>query len=414
MSATVPTEPSIPFADLPPSTLADPALAAGGEHRIAWARAHMPVLARLRDELDRERPLAGRRIGMCLHVEAKTAVLVEVLLAGGAEVVWTGSPATTDDGVAAAMATRPGCRIHSVKADDMAAHHAHIARILDADPDLLLDNGADLIAGTIERPGSRVVAATEETTSGRLRITGELAGRVPFPVVVINDSPIKLGFESERGIGPGAVDGFFRATNTFIAGKTFAVAGYGWCGRSLARTLRAMGATVLVVEIDPVRALEAAYDGMLVTTIEKAAARADTLITVTGRPGVLRREHLPLLKDGAMLGNMGHFATELEVEGLRAAAVSTSMVNTHVEEFVMPDGRRIHLLARGEMLNLSAATGHQIEVMDLGFALQAHAMRILAQDPGAFAPGYQPVPDHVNRAVAEHGLRTMSTVDLDP
>lgn len=408
-----PGSPAVPFAALAPSRIADPSLAAGGEWRIAWARAHMPVLGRLRAELARERPLAGRRIGMCLHVEAKTAVLVEVLLAGGAEVVWTGSPATTDDGVAAAMASRPNLRVHSLKADDTAAHLGHIGTILDADPDLLLDNGADLIAGTIERPGSRVVAATEETTSGRLRITGELAGRVPFPVIVINDSPIKLSFESERGIGPGAVDGFFRATNTFIAGKTFAVVGFGWCGRSLARTLRAMGAVVLVVEIDPVRALEAAYEGMLVTTMERAAARADTIITVTGRPRIVRREHLALLRDGAMLGNMGHFSTEIDVAALRAEAVSSEQVNTHVEEFRMADGRRIHLLARGEMLNLTAAIGHQIEVMDLGFALQAHAMRLLSADPGAFAPGYQPVPDDVNRAIAEHGLRTMSTVELD-
>lgn len=408
-----PTPPAVPFAALAPSEIADPSLATAGEWRIAWARAHMPVLVRLRAELERERPLAGRRIGMCLHVEAKTAVLVEVLLAGGAEVVWTGSPATTDDGVAAAMASRPGLRVHSLKADDTAAHLEHIATILDSDPDLLLDNGADLIAGTIERSGSGVVAATEETTSGRLRITGELAGRVPFPVIVINDSPIKLSFESERGIGPGAVDGFFRATNTFIAGKTFAVVGFGWCGRSLARTLRAMGAVVLVVEIDPVRALEAAYEGMLVTTMERAAARADTIITVTGRPDIVRREHLALLKDGAMLGNMGHFSTEIDVAALRADAVSSEQVNTHVEEFRMADGRRIHLLARGEMLNLTAAIGHQIEVMDLGFALQAHAMRLLSNDPGAFAAGYQPVPDAVNRAIAEHGLRTMSTVELD-
>jgi adenosylhomocysteinase len=411
---TVTSTPSaVPFAALATSQVADPSLAAAGEWRIAWARAHMPVLGRLRAELEQERPLAGRRIGMCLHVEAKTAVLVEVLLAGGAEVIWTGSPATTDDGVAAAMASRPNLRVHSLKADDTAAHLEHIATILDSDPDLLLDNGADLIAGTIERPGSRVVAATEETTSGRLRITGELAGRVPFPVVVINDSPIKLSFESERGIGPGAVDGFFRATNTFIAGKTFAVVGFGWCGRSLARTLRAMGAVVLVVEIDPVRALEAAYEGMLVTTMERAAARADTIITVTGRPGIVRREHLALFKDGAMLGNMGHFSTEIDVAALRADAVATEQVNTHVEEFRMADGRRIHLLARGEMLNLTAAIGHQIEVMDLGFALQAHAMRLLSNDPGAFAAGYQPVPDAVNRAIAEHGLRTMSTVELD-
>ena len=404
---------TVAFGELQPSLVADPTLADEGEKRVAWARAHMPVLARLRAELERDRPLEGRRIGMCLHVEAKTAVLVETLLAGGAEIAWTGSPATTDDGVAAAMTTRDNLRIYALKADDTDAHHAHIGRVLASDPDMLLDNGADLIAGTVDDPASRVLAATEETTSGRLRLTGELAGRVPFPVIVINDSPIKLSFESERGIGPAAVDGFFRATNTFIAGKTFAVVGFGWCGRSLARTLRAMGAVVIVVEIDPVRALEAAYEGMLVMTIEKAAERADTIITVTGRPGIVLPEHFGLLKDGAMLGNMGHFSTEIDVAGLRAMATGHRMVNTHVEEFDLPNGRRVHLLARGEMLNLTAAIGHQIEVMDLGFALQAHSMRILAQDAAAYAPGYQPVPEHVNRAIAEHGLRTMSTVDLD-
>jgi adenosylhomocysteinase len=401
------------LASLQPSLVADPALAEEGEQRVAWARAHMPVLGRLRAAMERDRPLAGRRIGMCLHVEAKTAVLVETLLAGGAEVVWTGSPATTDDGVAAAMTSRDNLRIYALKADDTAAHHEHIARILASDPDMLLDNGADLIAGTIEDASSRVFAATEETTSGRLRLTGELAGRVPFPVIVINDSPIKLSFESERGIGPATVDGFFRATNTFIAGKTFAVVGFGWCGRSLARTLRALGAVVIVVEVDPVRALEAAYEGMQVTTIERALERADTVITVTGRPGIVRREHLERLKDGAMLGNMGHFSTEIDVAGLRELATGSRMVNTHVEEFDLPNGRRVHLLARGEMLNLTAATGHQIEVMDLGFALQAHSMRILAEDASAYAPGYQPVPSHVDRAIAEHGLRTMSTVELD-
>src|SRR5690349_11065751 len=174
-----------------PSLIADPALAGQGEWRVAWARAHMPVLARLRTEMERDRPLAGHRIGMCLHVEAKTAVLVETLLAGGAEIAWTGSPNTTDDGVAAAMTSRPGLRIYAKKADDTAAHHEHVARVLAADPDMLLDNGADLIAGSVDAPASRVFAATEETTSGRLRLTGELQGRVPYPVIVINDSPIK-------------------------------------------------------------------------------------------------------------------------------------------------------------------------------------------------------------------------------
>jgi adenosylhomocysteinase len=412
VAAIDPTLP-IPFSDLAASVVADPTLAAEGEARIAWARSHMPVLGRLRVELERERPLEGRRIGICLHVESKTAVLVETLLAGGAEVAWTGSPATTDDGVAAAMSVRPGVRIYSAKADDMAAHRGHIARVLRSGPDLLLDNGADLIAGTVDDPASRVVAATEETTSGRNRLVGELAGRVRYPVIVINDSPIKLRFESERGIGPAAVDGFMRATNALIAGKTFAVIGFGWCGRSLARTLRALGAIVIVVEIDPVRSLEAAFEGMLVTTIDRAAERADTIITVTGRPGVVAREQLLRLKDGAMLGNMGHFATEIDVDALRAMATASRRVSTHVEEFDLPNGRRVHLLARGEMLNLTAGTGHQIEIMDLGFALQAHAMRILSQGPAAFAPGYQPVPESVNRAIAEHGLRTLSSVDLD-
>jgi len=412
MAAAEPPSP-IPLSRLEASVVADPSLAAEGEARIAWARSHMPVLGRLRAEFEREHPLAGRRIGMCLHVEAKTAVLVETLVAGGAEVAWTGSPATTDDGVAAAMAARSGVRIYSLKADDMPAHHEHIARVLRSDPDLLLDNGADLIAESLENPASRVVAATEETTSGRNRLVGELAGRVRYPVIVINDSPIKLGFESERGIGPAAVDGFMRATNSLIAGKTFAVVGFGWCGRSLARTLRALGAIVIVVEIDPVRALEAAFEGMHVTTIDRAAERADTVITVTGCPGVVKREQLLRLKDGAMLGNMGHFATEIDVGALRAMATGSRPVNTHVEEFDLPNGRRVHLLARGEMLNLTAGTGHQIEIMDLGFALQAHAMRILSRDPAAFSPGYQPVPESVNRAIAEHGLRTLSSVELD-
>jgi adenosylhomocysteinase len=398
------------FASLEESIIANPLLADSGEARVSWARSHMPVLGRLRADFERVQPLKGRRIGMCLHAEAKTAVLVETLVAGGAEVIWTGSPATTDDGVAAAMATRAGVRIYSIKADDMPAHHAHIERILASKPDLLLDNGADLIAGSVDGRGHRVIAATEETTSGRNRLVGELDGKVNFPVIVINDSPIKLGFESERGIGPAAVDGFMRATNALIAGKTFAVIGFGWCGRSLARTLRALGAIVIVVDTDPVKA---AFEGMLVTDINRAAERADTIITVTGHPGVIRKEQLLKLKDGAMLGNMGHFATEIDVAGLRALSTGARQVNLHVEEFDLPNGRKVHLLARGEMLNLTAAIGHQIEVMDLGFALQAHAMRILSEQSGDFTNGYQSVPVLVNRAIAEHGLRTLSSVDLD-
>jgi adenosylhomocysteinase len=400
------------LADLERSILADPSRAEAGQERVAWARANMPVVGGLREELARERPLAGHRIGMCLHVESKTAVLVEALVAGGAEVVWTGSPATTDDAVAAAAAQLPGVVVYSAKTDTVAEHGEHVERVLASDPDLLLDNGADLIAGAVAGGASRVLAATEETTSGRSRLFEELAGQVPFPVVVINDSPIKLLFENEHGIGPAVVDGFLRATNALVAGKTFAVVGFGSCGRSLARTLRALDASVLVVEVDEVRALEAAFEGMLVTSLERAVERADVVITVTGRPGIVRSEHLLALRDGAMLANVGHFATEIDVPELERLAVERRRLGPHVEEFLLPNGRCVRLLARGEMLNLAAATGHQIQIMDLGFALQAHAMRLLAAEPERFAPGYQPVPPEVDRAVARAALRTLSTVEL--
>ena len=369
------------FADLEPSLVADPALAAEGEWRVAWARAHMPVLGRLRAEMERDRPLAGRRIGMCLHVEAKTAVLVETLLAGGAEIAWTGSPATTDDGVAAAMTARANLRIYALKADDTAAHHAHIARVLASDPDMLLDNGADLIAGTVEDPASRVFAATEETTSGRLRLTGELAGRVPFPVIVINDSPIKLSFESERGIGP--------ADGRRVLPRHQHVRRRQDVRRRRLRLVR------------PEPRPDAARAG------RRRPRRGDR--PGAGARGGLRgdarhddREGRRAARTRSSPSPAGRASSAASTwrcsrtarcsatwatspprstsRGLREIATGSEMVNTHVEEFDLPNGRRVNLLARGEMLNLTAATGHQIEVMDLGFALQAHSMRILATD----------------------------------
>jgi adenosylhomocysteinase len=397
--------------ELEPHRLADPGLAEEGERVIGWARANMPVLAGLREHFERERPLAGRRIGMCLHVESKTAVLIAVLRAGGAEIVLTGSPSTTDDRVAAALARDPGLRVYARKADTFDDHLAHVDRVLRSDPDLLLDNGADLIAATVERGAGRVVAATEETTTGRNRLLGELAARVPFPVIVINDSPIKLLFENEHGIGPAVVDGFLRATNSLIAGTTCAVVGYGSCGRSLARTLRALDASVLVVELDPVRALEAAFDGMRVAPLARALSEADSLFTVTGRPGVVTAEAFGDLRDGIMLANVGHFGTEIDVPALARQAASRVELREHVEEYTLADGRRVRVLAGGEMLNLTAANGHQIQIMDLGFALQAHSLRLLAEDPAAFAAGYNPVPAEVDRAVAEGGLEALSTVE---
>src|SRR5215467_6100757 len=248
-----------------PSLIADPSLASLGAERVGWTRANMPLLAALRSELALERPLAGRRLGMCLHVEPKTAVLVEALVAGGCEIALTGSPATTDDTTAALLASMDGVTVFATNA----AHAAHLERVLAFAPDLLLDNGAELIAAAAER-GLGVAAATEETTSGANRLKAELDGRVPFPVVVIDDSPLKRLIENTYGVGPTVVEGFMRATNLLVAATVFCVVGYGACGRGVARALRADGATVLVVERDPVRALEAAFDGMTVRGLDEA------------------------------------------------------------------------------------------------------------------------------------------------
>jgi adenosylhomocysteinase len=368
-----------------------------GAERIAWTRANMPLLAALRGEYASERPLEGRRLGMCLHVEPKTAVLVEVLLAGGCELALTGSPATTDDGTAAFLGSLDGATVWAANADDHAAHAAHIERILEWQPDLLLDNGADLIAGSIERR-LPVTAATEETTSGANRLKSELSTRVPFPVVVIDDSPLKRLIENTYGVGPTVVEGFMRATNLLVAATTFCVVGYGACGRGVARALRADGATVLVVDRDPIKALEAAFDGMRVRDLHQALPEADVVITVTGTTGVIGAPELVLLREDAILANAGHFS-EIDLAALGPGTRLTEHVSQH---------GRIRLLGRGEMLNLTAATGNQIQVMDLGFALQAHSLRELARDPGRFEPGPQPVPTAVDDVVARGMLAALS------
>ncbi len=398
--------------DLEPNVIADEGLAELGEKRLAWTRANMPLLATLMREFAATRPLAGRRIGMCLHIEQKTGVLIEVLRAGGAEMVMTGSPATTDDAVAAFIARDPGVRVYARNVDTMEGHERHIDRVLASEPDILLDNGADLIAGTVRDSAHRVVAATEETTSGANRLRSELEGVVPFPVIVINDSPLKMLIENVYGVGPTVVEGFMRATNCLVATNVFAVIGYGACGRGIARSLRAAGATVLVVEIDPIRALEAAFDGMRVMARQPALAAASVVITVTGTPRVIGRDQVPHLRDGVMLANAGHFGYEIDRAALAEAAVAVEPVTALIDEYRLADGRRIRVLGRAEMLNLTAATGNQIPVMDLGFALQAHSLRALSVDPAGYPAGPQPVPASINRRIGVDLLGTLASVDF--
>jgi adenosylhomocysteinase len=385
-----------------------------GASRIAWARENMPILAALRKDFEKTKPLAGQDIAMGLHVESKTAVLAEVLVAGGAELAMTGSPGTTDDAVAAALRKDLGIQVLGEAADTYSQHLEHVDVLAQALPNLLVDNGADLIASTLALPDHRVVAATEETTSGALRLRGQLAASIPFPVLVINDSPMKQLVENEKGIGPAVLDGFMRATNTSIVGKTFCVIGYGSCGRSLAQTLRALDASVIVVEKDPVRAVEAAYAGMLLMDLEEALPKADGVFTITGRPGILLEKHFELFRDRALLANVGHFSTEIDIPALRQLAVKEERLTSQIVDHQLPSGKRIRLLSEGEMLNLAAGTGHAIEVMDVGFALQAYSVRELAGDPSQFVPGDQPVPRPITEAVASSLIGTLSTASWTP
>jgi adenosylhomocysteinase len=383
------------------SVIETPSAAADGAERVAWTRSNMPLLAALREEFARERPLEEHRLGMCLHVEPKTAVLVEVLVAGGCAVTITGSPATTDDGTAAAL-DADGVTVYARAADDARDHAVHIGRVLDSGPDCLLDNGADLIAGAVAR-GLDVDFATEETTSGANRLKEEFAGEVPFPVVVIDDSPLKRLIENTYGVGPTVVEGFMRPP---FEGAASSVGGTSRFPRTpstgpLSRTGGcAAGATVIAVEVDPVRALEAAFEGMRVLSLDRALAEADVVITVTGRTGIVGPRELRLMRDGAILANAGHFS-ELVVDGLPRRRVAPG-----VEELTV-GARTLRLLGRGEMLNLTGATGNQIQVMDLGFALQAHSLRALARDPAAFAPGPQPVPREIDEAVGRAMLASL-------
>ncbi|HEY8589564.1 MAG TPA: adenosylhomocysteinase [Naasia sp.] len=384
-------------------------LAATGAARISWIRSRMPLLAKTRERFAAERPLAGRRIGMSLHVEPKTAVLLETLAAGGAEVVGTGNHGSTQDDVVAAL-TAQGMRIVGRRDDSLDQHFANLATVLDARPDMLLDNGADLAAGIVDRGlAGDVIGGTEETTSGAFRLRDELAGRVPFPVIVINDSPLKAIGENLHAVGQSAVESFQRITNLMVPGRRFVVLGYGWCGRGVARYLRALGAQVAVAEVDEIKAFEAALDGYLVDDLENLLPWAQAVITATGHPAVLTGEHLGLLRSGTVLGNIGHFPWEIDTEALAAQSASREEVDEALEVFRMPDGRELVLIAGGRMFNLAGRNpkGNSIAAMDLGFLLQVRSLERVATAADTLVPGAQPVPDDIDRSIARRMVEVM-------
>lgn len=378
-----------------------------GMQKIRWAQLHHRLLQRLQAQFSESKPFAGLTIGMCLHVEPKTAVLCFVLQAGGANVIITGSPGTTKNDVAAAL-RQSGIIVFGEEGDGIARHQEHIRQVLSYNPHLLLDNGADLAAAYLSQPGQgRVIAGTEETTTGANRLRGELSG-VTFPIIVINDSPLKLIIENEHGVGPTIVEGFMRETNLLVQSRNFVVFGYGSVGRGIARCLRRLGGQVMVVEPDPIRALEAALDGMRVALLEEALSVGEVFFTATGRPNVIAGESFDRLPDGAILANAGHFSWEIDVAGLRQRATTSERFREWVELFTLADGRRITLLARGEMLNLAGGGGNPIETMDLGFALQAQSLAYLAAHYKELAPGPRSVPAEINAQVAQWMVENLS------
>ncbi|HWH14847.1 MAG TPA: adenosylhomocysteinase [Miltoncostaeaceae bacterium] len=396
----------------PAHDVADLALAGEGRRRIAWADREMPVLRAIREDFAGRRPLAGLRVAACLHVTTETANLVRTLRAGGADVVLVASnPLSTQDEVAAALVDEWGVRVLARRGEDAGTYYRHIAAAIDHAPHITMDDGADVIGvlhAERREAAAGVIGGTEETTTGVVRLRAlEREGGLLFPVLSVNDARTKHMFDNRYGTGQSTVDGLLRATNILLAARTAVVAGYGWCGRGVASRLRGMGARVIVTEVDPLRALEAVMDGFEVRTMHEAAPIGEVFVTATGDVDVIRPEHVARMRDGVILANAGHFDVEIDVPGLAAAAESSREVRPLVREYAMPDGRRVHLLAEGRLLNLVSAEGHPASVMDMSFANQALAVEHLARHGRDLPPGVHPVPVALDREIARLKLETL-------
>ena len=394
------------------SDIKDIGLAAEGKRRIEWAERDMPVLASVRERFEKELPLEGKTLAAVLHVTAETANLVRVLKAGGANVFLSASnPLSTQDDVAAALVEEYGIPTFAIKGESKETFFKHIKALIAQKPVLTMDDGADLVS-TIHKDHPELLktmlGGTEETTTGVIRLRAmHKDGALKMPIVAVNDAKTKNLFDNRYGTGQSTLDGIIRATDVLLAGKTFVVAGYGWCGKGLAMRAKGMGAGVIVTEVDAVKALEAAMDGFYVTTMDAAAPIGDIFCTVTGNINVLVERHFKAMKDGAIVCNSGHFDVEININDLKkAAGAEPKTVRENVQEYLV-GGKRIYLLAEGRLVNLAAAEGHPASVMDMSFSTQASACEWLATQKGKLAPAVYDVPEEIEKRIAELKLASM-------
>src|SRR5579884_3039515 len=419
----------------------DAKLAPQGKKRILWADGDMPVLSRIRERFAKEKPLAGLRMSACLHVTCETANLIRTLQAGGADVVLIASnPLSTQDDVAASLVQDFGIAVHAIRGEDNDTYYKHIVAALAHEPHVTMDDGADLVSAMIfvalerlddvhpqvrawaqklpaaerQRLISQIAGSMEETTTGVNRLRAmERDGVLRFPVIAVNDAQTKHFFDNRYGTGQSTIDGIIRATNVLLAGRKVVVCGYGWCGKGVALRARGLGSNVIVTEVDPIRALEAAMDGFQVMPIAEAAPLGDVFITVTGNAAIVRREHFLKMKDGAMVCNSGHFDVELELPALKEEADSiTADVRPHVDEYRLRNGHRIYVLGQGRLVNLAAAEGHPPSVMDMSFATQALTTEYCVQNKGKLGAKVHTVPVEVEQFIASHKLASMG-IEID-
>lgn len=391
----------------------DLSLAEGGRRRIDWAEREMPVLRQIKERFTKEKPFKGIRMSACLHVTTETANLMATLQAGGADVVITASnPLSTQDDVAAALVNQYEIPVFAIKGESNAIYYKHLTAALDHKPHITMDDGADLVS-VIHKDRRElldgIVGSTEETTTGVIRLKAMSAdGALEFPVIAVNDALTKHLFDNRYGTGQSTIDGIVRATNVLIAGKTFVVAGYGWCARGLAQRADGMGANVIVTEVDPMKALEAMMDGYRVMPMIEAAPLGDFFVTLTGDINVIDKHHFEAMKDGALVANSGHFNVEINIPSLAEMAVGDpTLVRPFVEQYDLPDGRRIHILGEGRLINLAAAEGHPASVMDMSFANQALSAEYMVKNAKTMEAKVYSVPEDIDNEIARLKLEAM-------